>query len=75
MEVDIRDVSVEVDVIRFADQEHDSCGQADVLELIFDEVRVRESTNGDYVRVNSVEHAEHLITALKLAIEKEWFLK
>lgn len=40
MEVDIRDVNVKVDVIRFADQEHDSCGQADVLELIFDEVRI-----------------------------------
>ncbi|WPJ20549.1 hypothetical protein vBPFY1MI_165 [Pseudomonas phage vB_PF_Y1-MI] len=72
MEVDIRDVNVKVDVIRFADQEHDSCGQADVLELIFDEVRIFETSNGDYVRINSLEHAKNLIIAINLAIEKEW---
>lgn len=73
MEVDIRSNGSKIDVIRFADKYFDhGKGQADKMESIFDEVRIYETANGDYVRISSLEHAQNLITAINLAIEKEW---
>lgn len=73
MEVDIRSNGSKIDVIRFADK-YTVIGtaQADTMESVFDEVRIFETSNGDYVRISSLEHAQNLITAINLAIEKEW---
>lgn len=77
-EIDIRETSKQsIGRIRFADSETeggDGFSQADVMR--FDEdaenVEIMESSNGDFVRINSKEHALNLIKALEKAIELEW---
>lgn len=60
----------EVAEIRFADEYHRAgfnC-QADILTKEGDIIRIKESGNGDYVRVWSADHARDLILALQKAI-------
>lgn len=67
--------------VRFADdEEDDGYAQADVIEVELSakftssesdgEVRIKESKNGDYVRVNGAEHARNLIKALEYLIQE-----
>ncbi|MOA05718.1 hypothetical protein D3C78_1253280 [compost metagenome] len=76
MELDVRKGVSDITVIRFADYDADdqiSGDQADILRNgPFNQLELIESHNGDYVRVNGVEHARNLIKALEKAIELGW---
>lgn len=76
MEFDIRNKENHIPtVIRFADSQNaEEYGQADIIKRNAGEVQIFESNNSDYVRLCSKQHALHLIEALQLAIEKNWFI-
>lgn len=76
MEFDIRDNAVQdPKVVRFADvMDSGEYGQADIISKNNGEVRICESNNSDYVRLNSKQHALDLIKALEFAVAKEWFI-
>ena len=78
-EIDIRtNNTAKVGTIRFADKETSgrfSCSQADVISKTEGgALRILESNNSDYVRINSKEHADNLIAALNKAKELGWLV-
>lgn len=65
----------EIDVIRFADDHDNGCGdQASSLRKSdeFGALEIVEDGNCDYVRIRSRDHAELLIQALEKAIDLKW---
>ena len=65
-EIDIRNKSVDVNVIRFADN------NAQILIRIDGDVSIRDEY--DVLYITNKEHAEHLILALQEAINRGWFV-
>lgn len=81
MEIDIRDGKLEdITVIRFADQEHKGSFQSHKLERrsAYHKLERRstyiviEDGFAEGQAINSKEHAENLIKALKKAVELSW---
>lgn len=66
--------SIVIDEIRFADGEYvNGYNQASVIIPHSDNrIEIYEGDNCESIRVNGIQHAQHLIKALEKAIELKW---